>query len=461
MRRVLLIGLDCAPPEIVFDRLRTELPNIEGLRAKGLWGSLESCHPPITVPAWMVMATGKDPGRLGLYGFRHRKGAAYTDGWVATSGAVKEPTVWEICGLQGTRSCVVGVPPSYPPRPVPGWLVGCFLTPDAQRVYTYPAGLRDEIEAVTGGYRFDVEFRIEDRDRLLTDLYEMTECHFKAVRYLMTTRPWDLFWLVEIGVDRVHHAFWKYFDPAHPKYAAGNKYESAIPDYYRFIDTRIGELLALVPDDTVVLIVSDHGAKAMRGAFCINQWLAAEGYLAFERPPETGTSLEKAVVNWSRTRAWGWGGYYARIFFNVRGREPEGVIPPDRLVQEREELTKRLKQLRDPAGRVMNTKVFTPADLYREARGDVPDLLVYLDDLSWRSAGTVGWPSLYLAENDTGPDDAVHAQQGIFILHDPRHVYGQQVAGLRIVDVAPTLLRLLGAAVPGDLMGRPLEMVYG
>jgi predicted AlkP superfamily phosphohydrolase/phosphomutase len=198
----------------------------------------------------------------------------------------------------------------------------------------------------------------------------------------------------------------------------------------------------------------------MRGAFCINQWLAAEGYLAFAQAPESGISLEKAAVDWPRTRAWGWGGYYARIFFNVRGREPHGVISPDRLGDERRELTKRLKRLRDPGGRLMDTKVFTPSDLYAEARGDAPDLLVYLDDLSWRSAGTVGWPSVYLAENDTGPDDAVHAQQGIFILYDPRHEYGQQLTGLRIVDVAPTLLRLLDAAVPADLSGRPLDVIY-
>ncbi len=456
MRRVLLVGLDCAAPEIVFDRLGTELPNIARLRAKGLWGVLESCHPPITVPAWMVMATGKDPGRLGLYGFRHRKGASYTDGWVATSGAVKEPTVWDICGLDGRQSCVLGVPPSYPPRPIPGWLVGCFLTPDAQRIYTYPASLTEEIEAVTGGYRFDVEFRIEDRDRLLTDLYEMTECHFTAARHLLTTRPWDLFWVVEIGVDRIHHAFWKYFDPAHPKYEAGNRYEQVIPDYYRFVDARIGELLALVPDDTVVLVVSDHGAKAMKGAFCINQWLADEGYLSFARPPEKGIPLEKAAVDWSKTRAWGWGGYYARIFFNIRGRELQGVVPPDDVPREREELTRRLKQLRDPAGRVMDTMVFTPADLYREARGDAPDLLVYLDNLAWRSAGTVGWPSLYLAENDTGPDDAVHAQQGIFVLYDPRREHGRQIDGRGILDVAPTVLRILGVAVPSDLGGHPI-----
>jgi predicted AlkP superfamily phosphohydrolase/phosphomutase len=455
--RVLVIGLDCAAPELVFDRLAPDLPTIGKLRSGGLWGTLESCHPPITVPAWMVMATSKDPGRLGLYGFRHRKGFSYTDGWIATSGSVREPAVWDIIGRAGKRSCLVGIPPSYPPKPVPGWLVSCFITPDASRPYTYPADLKPEIEAATGGYRFDVEFRTEDRGRLLSDLYDMTERHFTALRHLATTRPWDLLWFVEIGVDRLHHAFWKFYDPAHPKYEPGNRYEQVIPDYYRFVDAQIATLLERVPDDTVVLVVSDHGAKAMRGAFCINQWLADEGYLVFDQPPGPGVSLEAARVDWAKSTAWGWGGYYARIFFNVQGREPQGVIPADRVPAERSRLADRLRRIRDPGGRLMDTRTWTPDELYPVARGDTPDLLVYLDDLYWRSAGTVGWPSVYLEENDTGPDDAVHAQRGIFILHDPRRSSGGRLDGLRILDVAPTLLEILGVPQPADLMGHPLD----
>jgi len=148
-RKLMVIGLDCAPPEIVLDR-RRELPVLNRLIAAGRHGKMHSSHPPITIPAWMVMATGKDPGRLGLYGFRHRRAYTYDKMWIANSLSIKEPAVWDILGDAGGRSVLVSVPPSYPPHPVAGDLVGCFITPGADKAYTYPEGLKAEIES-----RFD------------------------------------------------------------------------------------------------------------------------------------------------------------------------------------------------------------------------------------------------------------------------------------------------------------------
>lgn len=123
MRRVMVLGLDAAPPELVFDRFAGELPVLRGMMEEGITARLRSCHPPITIPAWMVMATGKTPGELGLYGFRHRKENSYNEYWIANSHSITQPTVWEILSRYDRRSCLVGVPPSYPPRPVNGNLV--------------------------------------------------------------------------------------------------------------------------------------------------------------------------------------------------------------------------------------------------------------------------------------------------------------------------------------------------
>ncbi|HVM96495.1 MAG TPA: alkaline phosphatase family protein, partial [Candidatus Acidoferrales bacterium] len=70
--KVAVIGLDCVPPQLVFERWVELLPNLRRLMGEGAWGSLRSCDPPITVPAWASMVTGKDPGQLGVYGFRNR-----------------------------------------------------------------------------------------------------------------------------------------------------------------------------------------------------------------------------------------------------------------------------------------------------------------------------------------------------------------------------------------------------
>ena len=87
-----------------------------------------------------------------------------------------------------------------------------------------------------------------------------------------------------MGPDRIHHGMWKYTDPRHPKYEAGNPFENTIHKYYQFIDAQIGELLALLPSHTRVLVMSDHGAQAMEGGICINEWLIEQGYLTLSRP---------------------------------------------------------------------------------------------------------------------------------------------------------------------------------
>jgi predicted AlkP superfamily phosphohydrolase/phosphomutase len=457
-RKLLVIGLDSAPPELVFDKFRDELPNIRGLMQRGVYARMRSCDPPITIPAWMVMVTSKNPGRLGLYGFRHRKGYSYTDGWIPNSLSVKEEKIWDIVARAGMKVCVVGVPPSYPPMPVNGELISCFITPDANREYTYPPELKKEIEGLVGPYPFDVEFRIEARDELLKNLIEMTEKHFQVIEHLLTTREWDFFMFVEIGLDRMHHAFWKYFDKAHPKYVAGNPFENVGLDYYKRLDEHIGKLIGKVPEDTVIVVVSDHGAKGMRGAFCINEWLIQESYLVLKEKPQQVVELEKAAVDWSKTKAWGWGGYYARVFFNVKGRELQGIIDPRDLEREKNDLKRRLLEIRDPNGRRMETHVYTSDELYPVSIGDKPDLMVYFDDLFWRSAGTLGHSELYLPENDTGPDDAVHAQDGMFVLYDPELTQTGQVSNVSILDVAPTLLTRMGLPVPPSMEGKSLQI---
>jgi predicted AlkP superfamily phosphohydrolase/phosphomutase len=79
--------------------------------------------------------------------------------------------------------------------------------------------------------------------------------------------------MVEMGPDRMHHGFWKFMDPEHRKHEPGNPYESAILDYHRHVDSLIGRLLERADDDTVVFVVSDHGAKRLDGGIRINEWL--------------------------------------------------------------------------------------------------------------------------------------------------------------------------------------------
>ena len=455
--RALVIGLDCAAPQLVFDQWLDQLPTIRGLTERGAWGVLRSCDPPITVPAWSSMTSSRSPGSLGFYGFRNRRDHSYDKLTFADSRSVRVPRVWDLLSTRGRPVIVLGVPQTYPVSRVNGVMVSCFLTPDTETSqYTYPAGLKGEIEALVGRYLVDVRnFRTDDKDRLLAEIEEMTEKRFRVAEHLLETRPWDLFFMVEMGTDRIHHGFWRFTDSEHRLYEAGNQYEQAMLDYYRALDAKLGRLLRFADEDTAILLVSDHGAKRMDGGICVNEWLRREGYLHLKEEPDGPTRLTPDLIDWSRTTAWGEGGYYCRLFLNVEGREPEGIVPADQYERVRAELKDRLEGLGDDQGRPIGTLAHRPEELYGEALGVAPDLLVYFGDLYWRSIGQVGTGTVHVFENDTGPDDANHAHEGLYILVADGVEPGRaEERDLR--DVAPTLLRLLGEEVPADMEGSSL-----
>ena len=456
----MLIGLDCAEPSLVLERWRDQLPTLSGLMRRGTYGRLTSVIPPITVPAWSCMMSSKTPGDLGVYGFRNRSDHSYEGGFIAMSTAIEEPRLWDLVTRAGGSSIVLSVPGCYPPRPLNGVMVGCFLTPSLDSKYTYPAALKDEIAEVVGEYLFDTkDFRTDDKDHLLAQVYEMTDRRFALAEHLLDTRPWDLFAMVEMGPDRMHHGFWKYMDPEHRKHEPGNPYENAILDYHRHVDGLIGKLLEHADDETVVLVVSDHGAKRMEGGIRVNEWLRSEGLLQTSSEPRGVAALRDVGVDWSRTTAWGEGGYYGRVFLNVRDREPEGTVEPEDFERVRDELAGRLAAIPGPDGEPLATRVYKPEEIYEEVNGVAPDLLVYFDDLAWRAVGTVGGDEgVHTFENDTGPDDANHAQDGLLIMAGPGVEPGQ-ADEMSLLDVAPTVLELLGLeplpAMRGTSLLRP------
>ena len=459
IEKVAIIGLDCAEPSLMFERWIDQLPTARRLMEAGTFGDLTSSMPPITVPAWSCMASSRDPGALGVYGFRNRSDHSYDKLSIATSLAVKQPRLWDILGGLGRSSIVVGVPGTYPiTRPVNGCMLTSFLTPSADSDYTWPKDLKDEIAGIVGEYMVDVRgFRTDDKQWLLDQIYEMTDKRFKVAKHLLTTRPWDLFWMVEMGTDRIHHGFWQFCDPTHHRFEPGNPFENAIRDYYIHTDRLIGELLDVMDlDRTAVWIVSDHGAKCMVGGLCFNDWLMQEGYLHLEKPLDGVTKFDVSLVDWDKTRAWGEGGYYGRCFLNVKGREPNGIVDPADYESLRDEIIAKLTALPDHEGNPMGTQVYKPQEIYPQVNGVPPDLIVIFGDLRWRSVGTMGNPGMYTFENDTGPDDANHAQQGLYLFSHPSVPPGGRRDDATLYDVAPTTLKMLGHEPPADMQGRSL-----
>ena len=457
-RRLFVFGLDAAPPKLVFDKYLRYLPNFQKVLNKSVYAEMRSCDPPITVPAWMVMMTGREPGELGLYGFRHRKGYSYREIELPNSRKITYKRVWDILGDKDLKSFVMGVPPSYPPYKVNGWLIGCFLTPDDNTRFTYPLTLKYEVKKIVNKYIFDVPFRREDRDWVLRNINSMTDIHSKVALHMARSKPWDFFMYMEIGLDRIQHAFWKYMDKSHNRYTEHPRYSKAILEYYIKLDKILGEILSSVGDSDI-LIVSDHGAKKMDGAFAINEWLIDKGYLKLrDGNIKPGTRLNDASVDWSDTVAWGWGGYYGRLFINLEGREEKAIVPKSEYGKILDKLSREILSIRGPNGEQWRNIVYRPRDLYSVVNGNPPDLMIYFDDLNWRSAGTIGYDSPYLEENDTGPDDAVHDYNGIFIWYS-RELRQKKLDTVSIYDVFPTILRYYGLDVE-DVKGEVIEDVF-
>ena len=171
-KRVMIIGLDCAPPKILFDDMRGELPVLSGLMERGVWGQLESCDPPITVPAWSCMMTLKDPGTLGFYGFRNREDHSLRRDDVRHRRQDPATTaLWDILGRAGKHCVVLGVPQTFPPPH--GQRRHGLLLPDAvdRLALHLPAGAEGRDRA--GRRRVHdrrPDFRTDDKDRIMRDI---------------------------------------------------------------------------------------------------------------------------------------------------------------------------------------------------------------------------------------------------------------------------------------------------
>ncbi|MHA2611085.1 MAG: alkaline phosphatase family protein [bacterium JZ-2024 1] len=446
-KRLVVIGLDSAEPSLVFsEQFSSIVPGMRELMKRGTYGKMESILPPITVPAWMCLATGKSPGELGIYGFRNRRDYSYERLEFPLFTQISAEPLWETLSRYGKKSFIQGVPLTYPPRPLKGLLISCLLTPENATSFTYPAHLQYEIHKKFGTYLFDVKgFRTENREELIQKIEQMTRQHFAVLKHYLQQEDWDFVFFVEIGLDRVHHAFWRFFDPEHPLHTFPNAYYQVIPDYYRLLDEFIGEIVGNLDSDTGVVIVSDHGAQRMEGALCINEWLQQKGYLTIkDRPVSGGTSLTSDMVNWEKTLAWAEGGYYARIFLNIRGREPMGIVPPEKAQEIRDELSAQLEHMVKPDGTPMGNKVYRPEEIYPEVRGIPPDLILLPGNLTWRAAGTVGWNTLWLAQNDTGPDDANHSLYGIYIESIPWKSGEGNIGNISILNLRKRWLEHLG-----------------
>lgn len=508
--RVFVLGLDGATWDILGPLARSgELPNLAALMARGASGNLRSIFPPLSPVAWTSVMTGKNSGKHGVFEFleyeHNPKG-----GRVNSSRAIQADLVWEIAGRHGKRTVAGAVPMSYPPRPFPGFFLGDFLSPPGASDFSNDPAILKDLEAHLGGPYRPWSTAVHDgghEAEALAKLTDYLDHHLKAVRFLMDRCDWDLFLYDLMATDRAQHELWHAWDPSH-RLAKGrdlSKVRDGFLQFWKRLDEGIGAIADALPSDTALILMSDHGFGPIEWYVNFNVWLLEHGFIALKDSfyvkqkhwfykhgvtPEwfyglisrfggarTRVSrfggkqlsgldrladkafLSKEHIDWSKTKAYAQGNF-GQIFLNLEGRQPEGCVKPEDARAVLDEIKGGLAELQHPeTGAPLVERVFEAADLYRGPHSHLaPDLTVVLGDWRYRTIGLYDFTTHKVISPAFGPTGD-HRMDGVFVAAGPPFRPGAKPEGATLLDIAPTILRLLGVPLPDDLDGRVLDEV--
>ncbi len=524
MQRVFMIGWDGATFDLIHPWVaQGKLPHIAALLKAGVHGPLRSTIPPWTFPAWNSFMTGKNPGKHGIFDFLRTRPGSYDLEFVNGSHR-REPTFWQLLSRAGRRVISISVPCTFPPEPVNGIMISGFDFPgegpgsDVDARGMYPPTLYDELTRHVGRHPIDAPL-IRDINRGRFDLVvdrmlETVRRKAATAKYLMRRHPWDCFMILFGESDGAGHQFWKYCDPCSPLYVPGSGLEDSILRVYEELDRQAGELLALLPADTTVLMMSDHGFGGVSDwVIYPNAWLREAGFLRFhgggrclrsrlleavkhravahlpawlQRTLYRGLGrglgrLEARVrygmIDWPATEAYfDENPYYPVLRVNLKGRQPGGIVEPGRPYEDvRERLIRALEVWRHPhTGARIVERAYRREEVYSgpclEQAADVIPKWALCEGYNYAfRLSSKAPPRTWTEQVDPRRPDSQqfftaksgsHRDDGIFLARGPAVRVGVTIAGARIIDLAPTILHLLDVPIPDDMDGRVLEEIY-
>ena len=471
-KKVFVLGIDGAMPEKIFGEWLDELPNIKKLMGEGSYAKLNSSDPPLSITAWCSITTGKTPCDTGIFEYIYRKNGSYHDIGVMTSRNLKDKQIWEILSDKGLKSVVPYVINTWPLKPFNGWLVAGPQRLDDQDVdCVYPPEMKQELIDKFGevpsfditNFRSSYEIAKEIKKGPPSKEFVMEGCrdvasrNVEVMKHLMKNKDWDLFFGVIGMTDRMNHMFWKYCDKTHRKYDPKSKYLNVLKDFYIFIDQKLGELFELLDEDTKIILLSDHGIMKLNTRVNVTDWLIREGYLVLKEPTKEKVPFNLEMVDWSKTKVFAIGAYEAQFFINLKGREAEGIVEPEEYDDLIEELTRKIKEIPGDWGEKLDTEIlYKRKDFDGKHIEEAPDMLIYFDGMQYGSNTTlINNETLWSPSTAKGSDDATHSMQGIFIMKDNVNRMGD-FGEMSYLDVAPTVLDLLGQEIPEDMKGKNL-----
>ncbi len=484
--RALVIGLDGSTWVLLHPWAEAGyLPHLQTLMQKGAWGVLRSTIPPSTPPAWTSFATGKNPGKHGIFDF-HQFQVEAAPPTLISSYAVRAPTLWQILSRRGRRVGCLNIPVTYPPQPLNGFLISGMMTPSLESDWVYPPELGRHLLEAIGGYIIDVEaqrYPIENRDdalRFLDDVLHAFRQRRNALYFLMDYEPWDLLIAVFILPDRIQHKLWKYLDPgcAHYSRPEGQVIREAALRCYREMDEMLGTLWARLGGNDYLFLMSDHGFGPLDGHFHVNTWLAQQGFLRFKRLevgrlksrlrpllPETvlrrwrqhrteRRSLfaprRRDHIDWARTSAY----FSSPLEQGIRLRAGSDQTVRQELVLR---LTDALSTLLHPDdGQPLIDRVYQREEIYHGPwTGLAADLLVSARNYSYLGIdGSAARGPIIHRENSA---QGFHRPDGLFLVQGPGIRAGSVTRAASITDMAPTILYTLQEKIPDDMDGQVIR----
>ncbi|MCI0398272.1 MAG: alkaline phosphatase family protein [Chloroflexi bacterium] len=487
--KLLVVGLDGATLDLLLPWARAGLlPTFDRFLRQGCHGRLRSAPNTDTAPAWATFATGLNPANHGLFNEL---------GWSAdrrtlqpVRGADRQGLAfWKIASDAGRRVLVINVPFTYPAEPVNGVLVTGIDAPgEGAPSFCYPADFLTMLPAGGRPYRIDsrIQAAIKENqpDKGLADACAVAEKRTDTMLYAMSQGAWNLAVIVYSIPDVMQHFFWQQMA------RNSGPQRLAIQEGYRFIDGQIGRLLAQAGPDSNVLILSDHGfGPICATAAHLSAWLVEQGFTRLLDParrpwrqrlisqvygwlrrrlgerqkealrrrlPGLRNRVESdarfANIDWTATTAFA-GPSSWEVWVNRQGREPQGVVGPAGYGQLCQAVRQALLAWHDPAGRPRVQAVHLAHEVYHgRFLALAPDLTIEWDP--------VAAPPADMLEGNSSQFDGDHQPEGLLLAAGPAIRAGGEIEGAALVDVAPTILRLLGLEAPGMLDGRVLERLF-
>lgn len=442
MSRVVVLGLDGLPCSLL-RRFIAEgvMPQLGALVQQGDLAAMDTVYPPLSSVSWTTFFTGVNPGRHRIFGFFEAQIDDYGI-WFQDLNEVKVPALWDHAQVHGKRTVSINLPGTFPAPPFNGVMVSGFIATDFAKSI-YPKMLQPLLEKI--GYMLDVpcEKVHEEPEVFWKAVGQSLQARAQTMAALLQNEPHDLFIGVFTETDRVQHFFFDAIEePSHPEH-------ERVMNFYRQVDAIVGRLAALCRPDDELIILADHGFCRIEQELFLNHWLAEQGYLVM-KTPKLGAPLKEIDPAKSRAFALDPG----RIFLNVRGRQPDGCVDSSDAEKLRDEIAIGLAAMRvrvpwqaEPI--CPFTHILRREEIYSGPWAHLAaDLVLHPRD-GFEMKGKFNHPAL----SQLGHLNGMHTFGDAML-----YVRGRKwSAGTpRIIDLAPTILSLMGLPVPPDLEGRVL-----